>query len=231
MGAHFRVNGTVGTEQDIDVEQIIRHENFRSPFTYSNDIALLKLAKPANLSDGVGLACLPDSSHFLVNKTCWITGWGTLSSSGIQPKVLMQASVPIVSKQSCPVAYPRDLDDSMLCAGFKQGGVDACQGDSGGPLVCEFGGRWFLEGASSWGDGCEAPNKYGVYSKVAALTPWVNAKINSKRFSVAATTISATPSLGKSSLQFSHRKFRPASFVSVAPGVMTQLVVSVTIIR
>jgi len=164
MGAHFRVSGTVGTEQDVNVTQIIIHENYRSPFIYSNDIALLKLTKPVNLNQGVGPACLPDSNSSLFNKTCWITGWGTLSSGGNQPNVLIQAPVPFVSRQRCLEAHPHDLDKTMLCAGPVQGGVDACQGDSGGPLVCEFNGKWHLEGVTSWGDGCASPNMFGVYS-------------------------------------------------------------------
>jgi len=172
MGAHYRVTGNVGTEQDINVSQIIKHENFSSPFSYSNDIALLKLAKPVNLTHGVGPACLPDSNNSLLNKTCWITGWGTLAFAGNQPNVLMQASVPLVSRQRCLGAHPNDSDDTMLCAGPVQGGVDACQGDSGGPLVCEFNDKWYLEGVTSWGVGCADPNTYGVYSRVRKFISW-----------------------------------------------------------
>ncbi len=183
MGAHYRVSGSVGTEQDIDVVQIINHESYHKPLTYSHDLALLKLAKPAKLGKGIGLACLPDSSlpplpEDDLNRKCWITGWGTLSSGGSQPNALMQASVPLVSKQRCLKGYPGKIHDSMLCAGLDQGGVDACQGDSGGPLVCEFNGRWYLEGATSWGYGCAAPNKYGVYAKVRFLKSWIDKKMN-----------------------------------------------------
>ena len=183
MGAHYRRSGFVGTEQDIDVAQIITHENYHNPLRYSHDIALLKLAKPAKMGKGVGLACLPYSVSPSLpldnpNKKCWITGWGTLSLEGSQPNALMQASVPLVSKQRCLKGYPGAIHDSMLCAGLDEGGVDACQGDSGGPLVCEYNGKWYLEGATSWGHGCERPNKYGVYAKVRGLMPWILKKMN-----------------------------------------------------
>ena len=200
MGAHFRVSGTVGTEQDIDVSEIIVHQEYGKPLRYSNDIALLKLAKAAGLSKEVGVVCLPDINLSLNNKTCWITGWGTLSSGGSKPNALMQAKVAVVSKQVCLLAYPNELDDTMLCAGDRFGGVDTCHGDSGGPLVCEFSGRWFLEGVTSWGRECAAPNTYGVYTNVRVFLSWLNAHIKhsiinpceSNRRSVAASRMSAT---------------------------------------
>ena len=67
----------------------------------------------------------------------------------------------------------------MVCAGYAQGGIDACQGDSGGPLVCESGGRYYLEGAVSWGVGCGAENNYGVYADIRQLYHWVEARITS----------------------------------------------------
>lgn len=202
MGAHYRTFGSVGTEQDIGVVKIIMHESYDSPMSYSNDIALINLASPADLGVGVGLVCLPDTSHQLLfdneSKKCWITGWGRLSSGGPFPNSFMQASVPLVSKQRCMNAYPGEIDDTMLCAGLNVGGVDTCQGDSGGPLVCEFNGTWHLEGVTSWGYGCAQAGKYGVYAKVRNLKSW----ISSNMYHVVPPTVSpqnqSSSALGKS---------------------------------
>ncbi|KAK3739890.1 hypothetical protein QZH41_007733 [Actinostola sp. cb2023] len=48
MGAHKRTS-TVGTEQDFKVSKIIKHSSYQSPKSYSHDIALLKLERPALL--------------------------------------------------------------------------------------------------------------------------------------------------------------------------------------
>jgi len=114
---------------------------------YSNDIAVLKLARPAVLNKAVSTVCLPDDKFPLpyddLNKKCYITGWGTLAAGGSQPNNLMQASVPLVSKSRCLKGYPGMIHDSMLCAGFDKGGVDACQGDSGGPGYLKQNGSYF----------------------------------------------------------------------------------------
>ena len=39
----------VGTEQDFTVSKVITHPSYHNPKGYSNDIALLKLEKPARL--------------------------------------------------------------------------------------------------------------------------------------------------------------------------------------
>ena len=173
MGAHS-LNESFGIEQDIDVAQIFVHKYFNKPLQYSNDVALLKLAKPAKLNKDVGVACLPDFHHHLSdNKTCWITGWGTTTLEGNIPNQLQEASVQIVLRERCAKAYPCKIDSSMLCAGFDDGGIDACTGDSGGPLVCKFNGKWYLEGIISWGDTCASPKKYGVYANVRFLVQWI----------------------------------------------------------
>ena len=74
--------------------------------------------------------------------------------------------MPIVDRNRCEWAYLGRIHDSMICAGLDRGGIDSCQGDSGGPMVCEEGGRFYLQGVTSWGQGCARPNKYGVYARV-----------------------------------------------------------------
>ena len=154
------------------------HESYNNPNAHSNDIALIRLKRAADLGVGVGPACLPDTSHPLpldnVNKKCWITGWGTTYSGGPSANSLMQAEVPLVSQQRCESAYPDQIDGSMLCAGLDVGGVDTCQGDSGGPLVCEFNGTFHLEGVTSWGYRCAVARKYGVYAKMREFKSWLS---------------------------------------------------------
>ena len=148
MGAHYKSYGNVSTEQNFDVIKIIEHESYNSPYRWSNDIALLRLSKPAKLGKGVGLVCPSDTSFQLPfdspNKKCWITGWGRLSYNGTYPNELMQVDLPLVSKKRCITSYPGKIDDSMICVGQDEGGIGGCFGDSGGPLVCEFSGKWYF---------------------------------------------------------------------------------------
>ncbi|XP_067035363.1 MAM and LDL-receptor class A domain-containing protein 1-like [Acropora muricata] len=174
LGAHYRTSSSTGYEQDFDVDKLIVHPSYGSPLRFSHDIAIVKLSRSALLNKRVHPACLPFAVPPPASGTrCWITGWGTLSSGGSQPNQLMQVSVPIVSRQQCNGAYPRKIHDSMVCAGFAKGGKDTCQGDSGGPMVCETGGRYYLQGVTSWGYGCAAPGKYGVYARITYLLNWI----------------------------------------------------------
>lgn len=59
------------------------------------------------------------------------------------------------------------VTDRMICAGYKEGGIDACQGDSGGPLVADN----TLVGVVSWGKGCATYP--GVYARVSSVRYWI----------------------------------------------------------
>jgi len=68
--------------------------------------------------------------------------------------------------------------DTMLCAGYTAGKMDACQGDSGGPLQC-FGGdsRWRLFGIVSFGDMCGLAKKPGIYTRIETMLGWIKSYI------------------------------------------------------
>lgn len=175
LGAH-RKEVREDTTQEFNVVDIVRHPQYNAN-TNENDAALIKLNRLAVLGRGVGLVCLGDDIHHLplddLTNQCLISGWGTLRSGGQQPDKLQEVTVPLVSPKVCQSAYG-NLHASMLCAGFREGGKDSCQGDSGGPLVCNYNGKHFLEGATSWGEGCAHAGKYGVYAKVRFLKKWID---------------------------------------------------------
>ena len=73
---------------------------------------------------------------------------------------------------------------TMVCAGFPQGGVDTCQGDSGGPMFGRAStGALRIVGTTSFGEGCARPGKPGVYGRVAddTLRPWIEAECPGQR--------------------------------------------------
>ena len=67
----------------------------------------------------------------------------------------------------------------MMCAGYKQGGIDACDADSGGPLTCKIGGKFQIHGIISWGEGCGKPRRPGVYTNVKHYLNWIDETISS----------------------------------------------------
>lgn len=157
------------------------------PNLFSNDLALLKLSQPASLSNGASLVCLPNKEAPLpTNQSCWITGWGYLDIvSGALPKKLKQAQIPLVSRSTCSADHPtRIIDESMLCAGSNITRVSGCQDDTGGPFVREFRGKWYLEGAFSWGANCDPqkPYKHQMYSNIRYLRDWIDDTIADNQY-------------------------------------------------
>ncbi|PIO01024.1 hypothetical protein AB205_0024270 [Aquarana catesbeiana] len=66
-----------------------------------------------------------------------------------------------------------NITNTMICAGYNEGGIDTCQGDSGGPLMCQQENRWYQVGVTSFGYGCAQPERPGVYARVTTFTEWI----------------------------------------------------------
>lgn len=181
VAGQWNVRSVSGKEQVKKAVQVIRHPDYNGR-THSQDFLMVKVESAFTFNDCVGSVCLP-SSAVAAGTSCWISGWGTLSSGGSQPTIMQEAQVSIISNSDCGNNYDyssSQIDSSMLCAQGKKGfqTVDACQGDSGGPLVCSSGSTWTIYGATSWGYGCADPNYPGVWAKISTQTDWINSVLD-----------------------------------------------------
>ena len=169
--------------QDRQAVQIINHENYEW-IRDGNDISLLRLSEPLDLSDpnvdAVGISTVMHNQLGFENEGVMstITGWGRLSFGGTSPMILQAAEVPVVSNELAQEGYPGEvITESMLAAGFwGVGGVDTCQGDSGGPLVVPEPDAplgFVVAGITSWGDGCAEPELMGIYTRISYFEQWI----------------------------------------------------------
>jgi secreted trypsin-like serine protease len=105
-----------------------------------------------------------------------VAGWGSTGRDpdgpGAElptfPDRLREVAVPLVSDDECAVSYGKEFQRAtMICAG--RNGKDSCQGDSGGPLFVRVPGRteYLQFGVVSWGHGCGATGKPGVYTQLS----------------------------------------------------------------
>ena len=108
---------------------------------------------------------------------------GATEEGGGASKDLQKASVPYADTAVCnePASYNGGVRPNMMCAGYREGGIDACQGDSGGPLVWQSPGGPVLVGVVSFGDGCARKLKYGIYTRVSAYRHWIDRAIAANR--------------------------------------------------
>lgn len=152
--------------------------------SFDFDIALLELsyadapsAQPASLYSGS-----PKSGQKVI-----VTGWGVRFYSdfgtpnnldddvfGDRPVRLEEVELSVVDNAQCnTINKGGRVTESMLCAGFIQGGKDSCVGDSGGPLMAWQAGEYRLAGVVSFGYGCAMPGKYGIYTRIEHYQDWI----------------------------------------------------------
>jgi len=174
--------------KNYNVKRIIKHPSYNAN-TINNDVALLEIDGTIAFTDSVKAACLPAAnSDCAPNSEGIASGWGETLPNGrnsIQVRYpweevravstkLRQVKVKCVSRTTCNLAdyYGGMITNGMLCAGTT--GKDSCQGDSGGPFVQKGSdGKYQLIGVVSWGYGCGAVKKPGVYANVGTFRSWI----------------------------------------------------------
>ncbi|MEM7127373.1 MAG: serine protease [Chloroflexota bacterium] len=165
--------------QRVPVSKIIRHPGFEL-LTYNNDIALLRLSRPAT-SETISLVGAQSLFSSPITDFAKVYGWGT-DDSGYGANALNKATLSIISQQDCETIYREFgilISNNMLCAGLAQGGIDSCVGDSGGPLIRYNNGKSVQVGIVSWGLECGAAGLYGVYTNVVNYNSWIYFQISS----------------------------------------------------
>ena len=148
--------------------------------TDRNDLSILELAEPATL-EPTQVAAGSERSIWDPGTLATIAGWGVTEEDAEEgPDTLQTAQVPITTDEYCESAYSDedgwDFDsETMVCAGYPEGGIDTCYGDSGGPLFADASGVRRVVGVTSWGNGCAQEGYPGVYARVAdtKLRTWV----------------------------------------------------------
>ncbi|XP_049301255.1 trypsin 3A1-like [Anopheles funestus] len=179
--------------RSIKVRRILQHPKQNSWSDY--DFSLLHLDRPLSFSESVQPIRLrrPSESEgdgeLSDGTLCKVSGWGNTHNPDESALVLRAASVPLTNHRQCSEVYEGigSVTESMVCAGYDEGGKDSCQGDSGGPLVCD--GQ--LTGVVSWGKGCAEPGFPGVYAKVSTAFEWIERTLQVERVSAAPDEVEA----------------------------------------
>ncbi len=158
------------------VDRMVIHDKY-DPGTQDYDAALLHLGRRFT-GRTISLLTPADAGRLAAPGTlATVAGWGLTDENGEVSNILRHVTVELVSRQICNgiASYSGSISELQFCAGFPQGGKESCQGDSGGPLMVSNGNRYVLAGIVSFGEGCGRPNKYGVYTNVAAIHAWAMA--------------------------------------------------------
>ncbi|BFG01788.1 serine protease easter [Drosophila madeirensis] len=177
----------------VAIDRILPHEQF-SVRNLTNDIALLRLARPVNWlqMQHVEPVCLPPArgaaANQLVGAAVDVSGWGRTEHSE-SSNFKRKAMLIVQPLDQCQAAFSKDgqvLNENQLCAGGGIG-VDSCNGDSGGPLTVEANTPQrdrlvYLAGVVSFGrEECGQTEFSGVYTRISSYMDWIEETIRANR--------------------------------------------------
>lgn len=113
----------------VKIEEIIIHPNYKERSRFDKDFSLLRLEDEIDFSSNVGFAKLPSTDDAKAGAMTLIGGWGRTEYDQY-PQFLLGAKVPIYDTQKCKDTYGEIfMPDTMICAGYEEGKVDACDGN------------------------------------------------------------------------------------------------------
>uniref|UniRef100_A0A3B4AQ69 Transmembrane serine protease 2 n=1 Tax=Periophthalmus magnuspinnatus TaxID=409849 RepID=A0A3B4AQ69_9GOBI len=163
------------------VSAILPHQDY-DPVIQQNDIALVKLANPLDVtgSNNIRPICLPTVGlNIADSQSFWITKFGYNLNGDVLS--LLEAQVSLVDSAECSFDYNSRVTKHMMCTSEKDTAIDRCLTDSGGPLMSLLDGRWWLLGDNLWGRHCTEDYKPDVYANVTFYLDWIYSKMKVRK--------------------------------------------------
>jgi len=160
------------------VAGIVVHPGFDAR-SLTNDIALVQLAEPVDLTAGPRLIALPfgqdPATWPAAGSPATISGWGATVTDGRESDQLLRGDVQVLAAPTSPCGQygPAFNSSSLICGGLPSGAVDTCQGDSGGPFTVVANGVPVLAGLTSNGVECASAVYPGLYTRLTTYLPWI----------------------------------------------------------
>uniref|UniRef100_A0AAG5DEP8 Peptidase S1 domain-containing protein n=1 Tax=Anopheles atroparvus TaxID=41427 RepID=A0AAG5DEP8_ANOAO len=176
MGASNMTN----VEDIVAASEVILHQAY-VPSQNLNDLALVRLSRPANLSNYIRLARLPNwrqADSLFLNQLASISGWGALGQNA--PEILPLNNLhrvdgAVISNTACNLQFLGGIAESHVCVASSGG--SPCQGDQGGPLTVQDadGGQTVIGVFSflTW-LGCDV-DWPAVYTRLTPYLAWIEA--------------------------------------------------------
>ncbi|KAM9121561.1 granzyme B-like [Pangshura tecta] len=170
LGAH-NVHRDAKTQQRVSVRRKIPHPRYNKT-SIENDLMLLQLAEPAELSDAVSTIPLPQAGRTVdPGSVCSVAGWGRISLNTMQTSsILHEVELEVMEDETCQedrLLQHYYKPSKMMCAGDPAEDKASSTGDSGGPLVCDE----VAHGIISFGKNDGSPPR--VFTRVSAYIPWI----------------------------------------------------------
>ncbi|KAI5088644.1 inactive serine protease PAMR1-like [Silurus meridionalis] len=181
--------------QHMKVSEILVHPSY-DPTGFHSDLAILKMAEKARISELVSPVCLPrlQEGELPVNQA-YITGWSVAEKQETGSQVAQTGTIELTDVLQCERQYakqglPNSITDNMLC-GRQHPISTVCPSRSGGiilvPTVSQnrrgeesvFESIWELMGLASFGynlQNCD-PHLYTVYTRVGKFKNWIENNI------------------------------------------------------
>lgn len=133
---HIGVHSLVLPSPQIrNVSQVILHPDYVPPPQHVNDIALIRLSSPVNLTttnNHVGITCLPpqstDINYPKMGTRLAVIGWGRLTEGGVISRELQQVRVVTLANNDFRCIKASYNQERQFCAMVDGGGKDSCEG-------------------------------------------------------------------------------------------------------
>lgn len=181
LGVHS-LTETEDTQQVFEISELHNNPNYRTE-NFDNDIALIKLDRPVNITSAVQVVRFLRSggTNPTTDEQAETAGWGASDNLGFRPDKLKELTLEVMNPMLCGRSdyFGSRYTSNMFCGHHvyskpgsrRQQKEDTCDGDSGGPLLFKGVAVGIV---SNGGIKCGQLKKPGIYTVVSHYTEWLD---------------------------------------------------------